>query len=603
MASDGEQATKRVKYKTSVKDPGTHGHLLLNLEKLAFKPTNPNSASRFDMDFKYVKGFKYTKEGSNKAPMLNLTSDQGVNYIFEFQNYNDLHICRELVGKAKGDGPKVGDAPKPADTPEVPSNQLSGEELRLRMNLLSKNVELQKLHMQFVKDGVLTESEFWATRKKLLNGELSRKSKQQVGIKSAMLSDSKPIIDGRTNKVTFNLTPEIVREIFAEKPAVHQAYLNLVPKKMSERDFWTKFCRAEYLQNSKNVYAAAAEAAEDEELALFLKPDDILVNETKRKIRFVDPTLDMEADQGDDYMHLPDHGIVRDGSKEIIESEHEPYRRTLLQVLNRHAAVVLEGTAIDDEQLQDTKTVAEALAKQGRKTINQDADGNADQERSNRISNMMEIEDLRGSNDLPLAPLCIKDPRDYFDSQQASALKISRDMPGGTETAKCRLSTQEAYGSLRNSISQIKTMGLNDPIVKPEIATMVLTVLTSNISSTKYHRGKNPRESVLDRFPDAVKEELLHHWMSIEELLRHYWSSYPITTPYLYAKVGRLKDVMLKVDSQLQEMKGSVQSDLRNHLTLLIRPMQQALEAAMQHHDADLQKRSAKSGERLNGYA
>ncbi|XP_037494489.1 general transcription and DNA repair factor IIH subunit TFB1-1 isoform X5 [Jatropha curcas] len=586
------QVAKRVKYKTSVKDPGTPGRLLLVF--FFFQPYF------FFLQFEAITDHKYTKEGSNKAPMLNLTSNQGVSYIFEFDNYNDLHVCREFVGKALS---KPVESSKPADTSEAPSEQPSTEELLLRMKLLQENSELQKLHKQFVSDGVLTDTEFWATRKKLLNADFSKKSKQRVGLKSAMLSDSKPLIDGRTNKVTFNLTPEIVCEIFAEKPAVHQAYLSLVPNKMTDRDFWTKYCRAEYLNHSKNAHAAAAEAAEDEELALFLKPDDILARETRRKIRCVDPTLDMEADLGDDYTHLPDHGIVRDGIKEIAELQNEPYRRTLLQDLNRHAAVVLEGKAIDDEQLKDTKTVAEALAqsKQGHKTLYREPDG-SDKERSSRISQMMEIEDLQGSNDLPLAPLCIKDPRDYFDSQQVTALKTSRDTPVGTETVNCSLTSKEAYGSLRDSISEIKVVGLNDPVVKPEVAMKVLSVLTHNISSTKYNIGKNPRESVLDRFPNTIKDELLHHWMSVEELLKHYWSSYPITTAYLYAKVSRLKDAMSKIDSQLQRMKESVQSDLRNQLTLLIRPMQQALEAAMQHYDADLQKRSEKSGEKPNGY-
>lgn len=43
---------------------------------------------------------------------------------------------------------------------------------------------------------------------------------------------------------------------------------------------------------------------------------------------------------------IQDHGIVRDGSKEITESQHELYIRTLSQELNRHAAVVLQGTPI-----------------------------------------------------------------------------------------------------------------------------------------------------------------------------------------------------------------------------------------------------------------
>lgn len=41
-----------------------------------------------------------------------------------------------------------------------------------------------------------------------------------------------------------------------------------------------------------------------------------------------------------------DHGIFRDGSKEISEAQHLLYRRTLLQDLNRQSEVVLEGKTL-----------------------------------------------------------------------------------------------------------------------------------------------------------------------------------------------------------------------------------------------------------------
>jgi len=56
---------------------------------------------------------------------------------------------------------------------------------------------------------------------------------------------------------------------------------------MTEKDFWTKYFRAEYLYSTKNTAVAAAEAAEDEELAVFLKPDEILARETRHKVRFL----------------------------------------------------------------------------------------------------------------------------------------------------------------------------------------------------------------------------------------------------------------------------------------------------------------------------
>lgn len=594
---------KRAKYKSSVKDPGVPGILEMMEDRFIFTPNNPKLSSSLSVQFKLIKGHKFTKEGSHKHALLNLTQDQGGSYIFEFENFSDRDVCREFVGRATA---MAGEAGKTSSEPSAVTPQdeqlISTQEMERRIKLLQEDGELQKLHKQFVIGGILTEAEFWATRKKLLDRNTSSVIKQRAGFKSAMLADVKPAADGRSNRVTFNLSPEIIHQIFAEKPAVHQAFLKFVPRKMTEKDFWNKYCRAEYLHSTKNPVAAAAEAAEDEELAVFLKNDDVWASEARRKIRRVDPTLDMEADEGDDYIHLPDHGLSRDDSKDAIDSPYEEYRRSLSQVLNRHGAVVLEGRSIDVE-LGDTRSVAEALARSKQVELaNEASDGNVNQERLDRISQLAEIEDLQPPRDPPLAPLFIKDPRDYFDSQQANALKTLGDTLVETRQMKCNLSTSEAYGSLRECISDIKIAGLSDPIVKPEIAFKVFSGLTQNISSTKYHLGKNPQESVLDRLPNITKDELLHHWTSIQELLKHFWSSYPITTSYLYVKVGRLKDAMSQIYPKLQEIKESVQSDFRHQVSLLVQPMLQALDAAFAHYDADLQKRSAKGGDRTNGY-
>ncbi|PSR95249.1 RNA polymerase II transcription factor B subunit 1-1 like [Actinidia chinensis var. chinensis] len=598
---DGK-VTKRAKYKSSVKDPGIPGILEMTEDRFTFIPNNPRSSPSLTVQFRLIKGHKFTKEGSHKQALLNLTHDQGGSYIFEFENFLDRDVCKEFVGRAAtvaGEAGKSG-SERSAATPQ--DEQLSTKEMERRIKLLQEDSELQKLHKQFVIGGVLTEAEFWATRKKLLDGDTNRVIKQRVGFKSAMLADVKPSADGRSNRVTFNLTSEIIHQIFAEKPAVHQAFLKFVPIKMSEKDFWTKYCRAEYLHSAKNAVAAAAEAAEDEELAVFLKHDDVWASEARRKIRRVDPTVDMDADEGDDYIHLQDHGISRDFTEEATDSQYEEYRRSLSQVLNRHGAVVLEGRCIDVE-LGDTRSVAEALARSKQVELaNEASDGNANQERLDRLSLMAEIEDLQASRDLPLAPLFIKDPRDYFDYQQVNALKTLGDTLSGTRQMKCSLSTGEAYRSLRECICEVKAVGFSDPIVTPEAAYKVFTGLTQSISSTKYHLGKNPQESVLDRLPSIAKEELLHHWTSIQELLKHFWSSYPITTSYLYVKVCKLRDAMSQIYPKLQEIKESVQSDFRHQVSLLVQPMLQALEAAFAHYDADMQKRSAKSGDRPNGF-
>ncbi|KAJ0920667.1 putative TFIIH subunit Tfb1/GTF2H1 protein [Helianthus annuus] len=109
----------------------------------------------------------------------------------------------------------------------------------------------------------------------------------------------------------------------------------------------------------------------------------------------------------------------------------------------------------------DTRTVAEALASSKRAS-----DGNSHQDRIDRMIRMAEIEDLQAPRDPPVAPLCIKDPRDYFDSQQVNAM----NQLSGLRQMKSRLSASEAYGSLRAHISEIGTAGFSDPIVRPEVA-------------------------------------------------------------------------------------------------------------------------------------
>ncbi|KAL5981342.1 hypothetical protein ACLOJK_015397 [Asimina triloba] len=257
-----------------------------------------------------------------------------------------------------------------------------------------------------------------------------------------------------------------------------------------------------------------------------------------------------------------------------------------------------------DVELGDTRTVAEALARSkqaelARETSNE----NVNQERLERVFRMAEIDDLQGPRNLPLAELCIKDPREYFDSQQANALKALGTSGTGTRPVNYSLSAEEAYGSLSDQIAEMRVVGLGDPVVKPEEALKVTTVLTQQLSSsTHYQLGKNPQESVLDRLPGRTKDELLHHWASIQELLQHFWSSYPITTSYLYAKVNKLKDAMMQIYPKLQETKESVQSDFRHQVSLLVQPMLQALDAAFAHYDVESQKRSTKSSERPNGF-
>ncbi|XP_020880079.1 probable RNA polymerase II transcription factor B subunit 1-3 isoform X1 [Arabidopsis lyrata subsp. lyrata] len=204
-----------------------------------------------------------------------------------------------------------------------------------------------------------------------------------------------------------------------------------------------------------------------------------------------------------------DHGIQRYGTNDVVEPLNDQLRRSLLQDLNRHAAVVLEGRCIDVES-EGTRIVAEALtrAKQVSK-----ADGeitkDANQERLERMSLATEMEDLQAPQNFPLAPLSIKDPRDYFESQQGNILSE----PRGAKASKRNV--HEAYGLLKESILENRMTGLSDPLIKPEVSFEVFSSLTRTISTAKNIVGKNPRESFLDRLPKSTKDEVIQTSSSV----------------------------------------------------------------------------------------
>ncbi|KAK1662713.1 hypothetical protein QYE76_050872 [Lolium multiflorum] len=373
-----------------------------------------------------------------------------------------------------------------------------------RVKLLREDSELQKLHKKFVVCNILQESEFWAMRKNLLDSEVNKAPKQKPGFKSVMVADVRPSSDGKISCDEHDILLDVL-QIFAEKPAVHRAFLDYVPKKLSEQDFWTKYCRAEYLLRTKSTLRAKAEAAGDEELAMFLKNDDILAKEAKLKIKQVDPTFDMEVDAGYDYIHLPDHEILRDGTEETTDTDIEVARRSLSQDLNRHAAVVLEQRSTDIKSA-DTEPVNGALARSRKERPSGSVADDASHERLVKMARMTEIEDLQVPRTIPYAPLCIKDPREYFDSQQANALRTLDGKNDVRKAHSCSLSTHDAFGHLMDQIPSVK---LNCPIVQSDVALKVLKELNEGISRSRRLNLKKPQDSLLGRLPRRTRDELI----------------------------------------------------------------------------------------------
>lgn len=553
----------------------------------------------------------FSNKGTKKA-LLNLSRGdaKAEGFVFEFDSFPDRELCRDHVAKILGKqnafaGVQAGaQVPKPSAggpaggqpaKPAAPSflhqvDQFDQAEMERRMKLLQTDSELQKLHSQLVIGQVLSEAEFWNARKHMLDDDdAARAPKQRTGLKSSMLADVRPLTDGRTNKVTFNLTPEIIHQIFAEKPAVHRAFLLNVPNRMSVVEFWTKYCRAEYLYRTKNQAAAAAEAADDEDLALFTKEDDIILSESQRKIKMVDPTLDMEADLADDYSHLPGHGTLRDGTKEPEETDNAPRKRSIMNDINRHAAVVLDGSPLDSSPnaKETTASVAEALAIAQRVEAEKNIT-DLKKRRLERLQQMTMNEDLQGPQGPQLVPLCIQDPRKYFESQQAGPAGETRGLTSSSDPS-------EALECFHEQLAALKRNGLPPSLMTPDVALKVMNDLNRDASTTRYTLGKNAEKAILDNLPRATKDNIFQQSATGNELLRHFWASYPLTSPALTNKVNRLKEAMSQLYSQIRGIKDEAPAEHRHHVSQFLHPMLQALDAAFAHYEEHAQRRASKT--------
>lgn len=583
--------TVRAKLLANPKDAGIPGVLMINVQGLKWTPNDPTSGVPLDVKASNITMHQCSKEVPGQRALMKVATDvEGKSYLFNFQNYDERAPARDAVSnvlarnKAGASAPAVASASGTAK-PTHGGDQLDPVEMGRRMKLLQQDPDLLKLHQQLVGGNVLTEVEFWATRKNLLEDEQGGVQKQRTGLRSAMLADVRPLTDGRSNKVTFNLTPEIIHQIFAEKPAVHRAFLMNVPSKMSESAFWTKYCRAEYLYRTKNNAAAAAEAAEDEDLAVFTRDDDIIAESARHKIQRVDPTLDMAADLNDDYLSLPGHGVLRDGAKESVEMvEGGARKRTIIHDINRHAAVVLEGSPLDAE-LKDTTTVAHALARALQKDIaNEAADRGAEKRRTERISIMTEMEDLEGPPPSSFVPLTIQDPRNYFDSQQSAGTATGLD--------STPVNPAVVLSAFKAQLKNFQTKREREPVIAPELAFKILTDMTQHMASSRHTTGTAAERNILESLPRATRDELLQHSNTANELLRHFWAAYPLTNKALTEKATRLKDAMAQLYNQIQKMKESASPDARHQLSRLLQPMFQTLDAAFTHFDGEAAKKA-----------
>lgn len=225
---------------------------------------------------------------------------------------------------------------------------------------------------------VVSSEEFWSQHASQYT-QKQQQPPQDIGVSGAFLADIKPQTDG-CNGLKYNITPDIIECIFKTYPAVKKKYVENVPAKLSESQFWTKFFQSHYFHRdrkyaeSKDLFTECGKI-DDQEMKKDIQTgvDDPLVNLTE----FEDKTLD------DGY------GVA--GEKSNINTG--TVSQAMIKRFNQHSIMVLKATKAKEQQNGEVKTTP----KQNGNVTETDIGGHVTKKQ--RIQDKITYEDLDTSKD------------------------------------------------------------------------------------------------------------------------------------------------------------------------------------------------------------
>ncbi|XP_059607827.1 general transcription factor IIH subunit 1 [Phlebotomus argentipes] len=405
------------------------------------------------------------------------------------------------------------------------------KELEEKNRILMEHPNLLQLYRDLVITKVLSSDEFWATHAKQYT--LQTAQKQDIGVSGAFLADIKPQTDG-CNGLRYNLTADIIQCIFKTYPAVKRKYQEHVPAKLSESEFWTKFFQSHYFHRdritagTKDIFS---ECGKIDDQALKVAVADASG----------DPLLDIRL-FGDNSL---EEGFGGASSDRNVANSGNIVHQNMIKRFNQHSIMVLK-TCADATQMSGTANCAPPAA--GKVTTNGvKGDGNGFASRSQspqppvtkraRIMEKIAFEDLQGD---PSGVEAVK--------TQLNLTKVERYLHGPVPAGGGAGEAEEQPMQDLDSV-QINLFNLTDSWH----ARTPHKVLVSATSAVNALGALSPGGALMPGFqeqslaqlvPPEAEKELKNLYLSMSELLKHFWTSFPPTTQELEAKVVKMHEAL-----------------------------------------------------------
>uniref|UniRef100_G3NQB0 General transcription factor IIH subunit 1 n=1 Tax=Gasterosteus aculeatus aculeatus TaxID=481459 RepID=G3NQB0_GASAC len=491
MASLSEEVLLVVKKVRQRKQDGT---LYLMAERIAW---GPEGKDRFSVSHLYadIRCQKISPDGKAKI-QLQLVLHTGDSTTFHFSNdstaLKDREAAKELLQQLL---PKF--------------KKKANKELEEKNRMLQEDPVLFQLYKDLVVSQVISADEFWANRLGDTNHadpSLSN-NKQEVGISGAFLADIRPQTDG-CNGLRYNLTADIIESIFRTYPTVKQKYCENVPHNLTEKEFWTRFFQSHYFHRDRintGTQDIFSECAKQDEKGLKSMVVQGVKNPLVDLLSLEDKTLDEGYGVCTTASTSNPNRTVKDSSNSAI-----------IKRFNHHSAMVLAAGSIELAQSSETSSTD---------GNSRDSDFFQPPVKKVRLQETMEYEDLQGENRPKTVALNLK--------------KSDRYAHGPVPLQSQHYTTSQ---EIINSVNNIRDEMLN---YKPNLSQVLSNTTASSaiaaLSSGGVLMKAATQQAINQMVPSEVQGELKHLYAAAGELLRHFWTCFPVNTPFLEEKVLKMK--------------------------------------------------------------
>uniref|UniRef100_A0A672H267 General transcription factor IIH subunit 1 n=1 Tax=Salarias fasciatus TaxID=181472 RepID=A0A672H267_SALFA len=360
----------------------------------------------------------------------------------------------------------------------------ANKELEEKNRMLQEDPVLFQLYKDLVVSQVIGAEEFWANRLGGVNNTepATCNNKQEVGISGAFLADIRPQTDG-CNGLRYNLTADIIESIFRTYPAVKQKYSENVPHTLTEKDFWTRFFQSHYFHRDRintGTQDIFSECAKQDEKGLKSLVTQGVKNPLVDLLSLEDKTLD------EGFGICTTQPSTSSSNRTVKENSNA----AIIKRFNHHSAMVLAAGSRKGEA--PTDQTSETSSTDGN---SRDSDFFQPPVKKVKLQEAIEYEDLQRENKLKTVALNLKKSDRYIFfgslfqvlSSAAASSAIAALSPGGVLM----------QGGTQQAINQM--------------------------------------------VPAEVQGELKHLYVAAGELLRHFWSCFPVNTPFLEEKVIKMK--------------------------------------------------------------